>query len=266
VFKRIQRGLSDRARALSWRWLNFKQGFLLRRLRLQHALPTGISIPIESMADWSMYNDIFVSGEYDIAIRRALGEANGCCRVVDLGANVGLFAKRLLHLRRSEFSDTALELICVEGLNSTYRSLQKSFPSLRPDESAQLVHGLAGERTGSASIKPNAFHAMTSLSHGERGSGIEVSFIDLENITSSWDEIDLLKCDIEGSENLVLRTYPSLIARIKTAVFEFHLDRVDLSDCRKRLSEGGLSVRHTLHENEYISVELFRRRNAARLT
>lgn len=218
------------------------------------------------MADWSMYNDIFVSGEYDIAIRRALSEANGCCRVVDLGANVGLFAKRLLHLRRSEFSGTALELICVEGLSSTYSLLRKSFPELQPGESAQLIHGLAGERSGSASIRPNAFHAMTSLSRGGNGCGIEVSFIDLENITSNWDEIDLLKCDIEGSEDLVLRTYPALIARTKTAVFEFHLDRVDPGDCRKILSDGGLVVCTPLHGNEFISVELFRRRNAAQKT
>lgn len=260
MIKRIARKLSSYSRAISWRWINLKQGILLRMLKLEHSLPTGINICIESLADWAIYNDIFVSIEYDIAIRRALNDCNGCCRVLDLGANVGLFAKRLLHIRRSEFPDTRLELVCIEGMPSTHRLLIKNFPKLDSKESARLLHGLAGERSGSAKIKPNAFHAMTSLAKGGN-QGVDVGFLDLDQITKAWDKIDLIKCDIEGAEDNVLKNYPYVFTRNNSAIFEFHLDRVDRNDCRRRLFAAGLeNAGKPVHENNYISVEFFLRK------
>lgn len=37
-------------------------------LGLRHQLPSGIDIEVASLADWNIYNDIFVDGEYDRAI------------------------------------------------------------------------------------------------------------------------------------------------------------------------------------------------------
>ncbi len=210
------------------------------------------------MADWSMYNDIFVSGEYDIAIRRALSKADGCCRVLDLGANVGIFAKRLLHIRRSEFPNTSLELICVEGLPSTHKLLKRFFPALNPQESAQLLHGLAGERSGSAKITPNTFHAMTSLTRGRRR-GVAVKFLDLDELTRDWKAVDLIKCDIEGAESLVLETYADLFKRTQFTVIEFHSYLVDPIACRKHLLDSGLGESLAIHANEHISVAFFER-------
>jgi hypothetical protein len=73
-------------------------------LRLEHSLPTGINIRIDSLADWAIYNDIFVSTEYDIAIRRALNGCNGCCRVLDLGANVGSVTKSIPKIGKPVFA------------------------------------------------------------------------------------------------------------------------------------------------------------------
>jgi FkbM family methyltransferase len=260
MLRKILKRIRQYGRSCAWKARNQRFGSLLRKLKLSHTFATGVRIDIQSMADWTLYTDIFVSGEYDLAIRSALEQAKGCCRVLDLGANVGFFAKRVIHIRRSEFPNVALDLICIEGLPSTHMILQESFPRLLRSEKSTLLHGLAGERVGCAYIQSNPFHAMTSLVPGNRISGVKVPFLDLQSITNHWDDIDLLKCDIEGSEERFLHAYPELIARTKTAVFEFHLDRVDRSICRRRLSEGGLVVGATLHENKYISLELSHRR------
>jgi FkbM family methyltransferase len=227
-------------------------------LRLEHSLPTGINIRIDSLADWAIYNDIFVSTEYDIAIRRALNGCNGCCRVLDLGANVGLFAKRLLHIRRSEFPDTRLELVCIEGMPSTHRLLIKYFPKLDSKESARLLHGLAGERSGSAKIKPNAFHAMTSLAKGGN-QGVDVGFLDLDQITKEWDKIDLIKCDIEGAEELVLKNYFEMLKRTENLIIEFHLFLLEKDACEISLLKSGLRENAVIHANQHIRVALYTR-------
>lgn len=246
-------------RSLSWRWLNWKHGFFFRRLRLEHTTQNGIRIPIRNLADWAIYKDIFASGEYDVAIRGALGAARGTCRILDLGANVGIFAKRLLHLRRVEYPRVNVDLICVEGLPATYRVLEAEFPRLMANESVRLIHGLAGKRDGSALLKADIFHAMTSLSNSGAGQGVKVSFVDLDELTSEWTEIDLLKCDVEGSEELVIRNYPTLLTRTIRAVFEFHYGCVDEAFCLKCLHSAQLAERYTIQQTDQNKVVVFER-------
>lgn len=261
MLRRINNKALDIFRSCGWRILNWKYQFLLRRLCLSHTLPTGIRVEITSMADWAIYNDIFVSGEYDLAIRTALERSAGTCRILDLGANVGLFAKRAIHIRREAFPHVPLEIACVEGLPHTYSELQRQFPQLLQHESVRLHHGLAGQRNGTAVLQPNPFHAMTGLAkHSHKRGGIEVNFLDLSQVTSGWDTIDLLKCDIEGAEGLVIDNYPDLLQRTKLAIFEFHLDRVDRNRYAAQIVDCGLDARVILHGNEYISVEMFRRK------
>ncbi len=261
MFRRIYNKALNIFRGYRWKIVNWKYQFLLRHLRLSHTLTTGIKIEISSMADWAIYNDIFVSGEYDLAIRKAFDSSSGVCRILDLGANVGLFAKRVFHIQREAFANTPVEIICVEGLPQTYGKLQRQFPQLLQSESACLLHGLAGERSGSAVLQPNPFHAMTGLAHSRcRRGGIEVDFVDLSQATDGWSTIDLLKCDIEGAEGLVIDNYPDLLQRTKLAIFEFHLDRVNRNKCAANILACGLEDRAILHSNEYISVELFQRK------
>ena len=101
---------------------------------------------------------------------------------------------------------------------------------------------------------------MTGLSRSmnTRG-GIEVAFCDLSRVIEGWRAVDLLKCDIEGAEELVIDNYPDLLRRTRLAIFEFHLDRIDYNQCIAKISACGLCHRTHLQGDKYTKVELFRR-------
>jgi hypothetical protein len=52
--------------------------------------------------------------------------------------------------------------------------------------------------------------------------------------------IALLKCDIEGAEELFLSTYPDLLSRVDTAVVELHHQFCSPVRCRELLAQAGL--------------------------
>src|SRR5687768_2408116 len=93
----LSRGMKD------WIWRR-SSGYL----NLRRTLCSGIEIDLQSFADWCVYNDIFVEGEYDSAINDSLkSRTSQNFRVVDLGANVGFFTLRVLdRLRRQGGAET----------------------------------------------------------------------------------------------------------------------------------------------------------------
>lgn len=245
---------------MRWQIINASYGFLLRRLKLTHSLPTGITVRIASFADWSIYNDVFVDGEYDAPIRMAFSKADGKIRILDLGANVGLFLKRVLHIRRSEFPQIAVEIICVEGAPETFAILQCETPTLLPSESVELLHGLAGKRSGHAFLTRNAFHAMTKLARNNGNEGIRVEFVDLSKATQHWENIDLLKCDIEGAEQMVFENYGDLLLKVEIGVCEFHLYCTDRTSCLRIAKDKGLTAQQTIYANQHVSVDILVRK------
>lgn len=259
MVKRIKNRIASRYRSLHWKLSNMIYGFLLRRVKLSYKLPSGIQIIVFSFADWAIYNDVFVAGEYDTPIRQALKSNSDTVRILDLGANVGFFIKRVLHLRRMEAPDVPVELICIEGAPSTYALLQEQMPELQTGESIRIIHGLAGQKFGEAVLALSPFHAMTGLARHSKAAGVTVKFIDLCEAVKDWPRVNLLKCDIEGAEQLFLENYQDLLEKVDFGVFEFHLDRVDRQLCLDLAANAGLTQREIFHENEYISVEMLRR-------
>lgn len=251
-------------RAQAWRFKLRARAALLRRAKLDRDLKSGVSLRVASLGDWAIYNDVFIEGEYDPAIRAALaGPPGGPVAVLDLGANVGFFALRVAHLAfgapepRKNFHIT-----CVEGSPAIHAELCRRIAAT-PAAAAhiKIVHGLAGQRSGSAHIVEAAFHPMTGLSAAP-GRGPAVDFVDLEAVVGGAT-LDLLKCDIEGAEQAFLENYPGLLARTRFAVVELHHDRCDRARCRELLRDSGLLLQKVLAEDAYTSLEFFARTPAA---
>jgi FkbM family methyltransferase len=232
------------------------------RLNPSWALRSGIVIRVLNYNDWMIYNDIFVDGEYNDALEHLLGGTADLprpVRVLDLGGNVGFFTLRLadafLQQNRREF-----EVVAVEGSPSTFGELQQRLQANEEllGSRVRAVHGLAGERTGAAEIAENPSHGENTL-FSEGGRRKSVPFVDLESLLQGWERIDLLKCDIEGAEELFLGNYPELLRRIDRAVFEFHHDKCDVPRCRRLLAEAGLPQVRVVREFGQCSVEFFAR-------
>jgi FkbM family methyltransferase len=232
------------------------------RLNPSWTLRSGLVIRVLNYNDWMIYNDIFVDAEYDVPIQRLLDAAvvrPGGVQVLDLGGNVGFFTLRVadtfLRHGRNDF-----EIRMVEGAPSTFAELNQRLAVNEPllETRVRAVNGLAGATTGAALIVENPSHGENSIVSAA-GTGKRVPFVNLNELVQSWERIDLLKCDIEGAEEMMLRNYPELLRKTERAVFEFHHDLCDIPSCRQRLREAGLANAQTLREFGRFSVEFFSR-------
>jgi FkbM family methyltransferase len=243
---------------------------LYRALHLEHKLRSGLTVKVESMGEWWVYNDIFVDGEYDLAIQKAMqgaldrsdsvttGPVTTGARlftVLDLGANVGYFAFRVLDL----MDGNRLDITMVEGSPKNFTELKSRIDAaeIQPAQK-NLVCGLAGERNGTAFIRESAIHVKSTLLHTATAKGTEVRFADLDEVMRSKAEIDLLKCDIEGSELSFIRNYPDLLRKVRTAVFELHHEQCDTKEAVRILNGLGFSET-PLKDCGSFSVNLFTR-------
>lgn len=244
--------------ALKWKL----RKWVWARLNPSWTLRSGITIRVLNYNDWIIYNDIFVDGEYDRAIDDLLRETSSPTRpvrVLDLGGNVGFFTLRLAHAFLYA-GRKGFEVVVVEGSPSTFAELRERLATNEALLAGRVraVHGLAGERAGSGEIAESASHGENTLFSEARGRQ-SVSFVDLAELVRPWERVDLLKCDIEGAEELFLSHYPDLLRKTDRAVFEFHHHQCDVVRCRSLLADAGLEQAATIREFGHCSVEFFSR-------
>jgi hypothetical protein len=121
-----------------------------------------------------------------------------------------------------------------------------------------LHHGLVGRRVGSAVMWEQRSHISNSVVQGS-GRGVRVPFVDLELIIPAPRRISLLKCDIEGAEEMFLESYPLLLRRTDAVVIEVHGDKCDAKRCFDLLANAGLTERRELQRWRHYSTELVTR-------
>lgn len=227
--------------------------YLWKRLNLNWWLPaSGLQVRVTNLADWTIYNEIFVSGEYDAPIKEALNNAGDKLNVLDLGANVGFFSFRFIDLLKQSGRNIPFHMTLIEGSPSIARELERRI-ELNHLSDLRLINGLVGERQGSAKIAELDFHGQNTIM--ERG-GKLVDFIDLNTVLDAAP-IDFLKCDIEGAELLFLENYPELLKRTRLAVFELHPNKCDSERCISILKESGFSGHKILRDDRETSVHQF---------
>lgn len=255
--------LWQKLRSLVPHWIKRKlRKFVWMRLNPSWILRSGIVVRVLSYSDWMIYNDIFVDGEYDDAINNVLesgAKQSGAARVLDLGANVGFFSLRLADAFLRKGADN-FDVIAVEGSPLNCGELRERLAANKNilRDRVRAINGLIGHRTGTGEISEGESCGENTIV-SEAGSGARVQFVDLDELMRAWAVIDLLKCDIEGAEELFLRNYPDLLRKTACAVFEFHHDKCDTPRCRELLASAGLGKQLTIRQFGHCSVEFFQR-------
>jgi FkbM family methyltransferase len=209
---------------------------------LKNVLRSGITLRVASKGEWWIYNDIFVNGEYDIPILRSLERCSPLrpLTVLDLGANVGYFTLRVIDLVRQTRPGQRIDATMVEPSPKVFGELETRMRSQTlPEARFRMVQGLVGMRTGSASLHESAVHVKNTIMSRETRHGQTIPFVDIGLLMEHTDEIDLLKCDIEGAELLFLENCGSLLGKVRNAVFELHHEMCDTRKCRDILVRNG---------------------------
>jgi len=146
-------------------------------------------------------------------------------KVLDLGANIGLFAL-------SAIQKGALKVYCFEPIRATYQCLVANC-SIFDDTRIQPYNFGISDRTGSMKFgipkdwTHNGGGQMSSLTnsnadvfYNEFCAVVDAQFVFNDSL---WGDVDFLKIDIEGAERLVLEQIPDhLLIRLKCIAGEFH--------------------------------------------
>jgi FkbM family methyltransferase len=213
-----------------------------------------------SKSDWVMLGDIFLDGEYDEPILASLSSVKppDSLYVIDIGANSGFFTFRLIDLARRRGSADCIHIVAIEGSpeNATRLSINLQECFLPQGGDIRVVHGLVGSRRGVGHMRELSFNAINHVAT----EGIAVPYVDVNQIVHDWPRVDLIKCDIEGSEYEFLNAYPDLMAKTKGAVFEFHnTDSERGRRCQQLLQSYGLTNQKILRTCAGNTIEFFRR-------
>jgi FkbM family methyltransferase len=231
-------------------------------LKATWKLRSGIDIIVANDSDWFVYNEIFANKEYDPAISLLLSADTSNPLILDLGANVGYFALKIA----DELTQAGIgnfRIVAIEASASNFQALKHrmSQPLLRNQVKPYL--GLAGYKSGSQAV----VHSQQHYGHSvipENTMGAKnavVDYLNIDNLINDTDKISFLKCDIEGSEEIFIKEYLTLLQKVENAVFEFHAGECNVDHCRQMLSEVGLFSKGIIKEDSVYktSVEIFSR-------
>jgi FkbM family methyltransferase len=165
-------------------------------------------------ADWNGVREVLLDGEYDVVDQLL----PGCPNVLDLGANIGMFALRMLTLRpgatvHSYEPDAATFEILLENVRRN--------PGLAWD----AYHAAAHAQTGTVRFAS----APTSTAGRVGATGVDVPSVSLADIVNRLGSrrVDLAKIDIEGSEAELLCASPHILSKINAVIVEVHPDLND---------------------------------------
>ncbi|HEX4639163.1 MAG TPA: FkbM family methyltransferase [Chthoniobacterales bacterium] len=233
-----------------------------RLLDLDCELRSGLRVQIRNRPDWEMYNEVLVNGEYDLPLDYVLNRHKSGRRfaVVDLGGNVGYFTFRCADKCITRGIGERFSILVVEGAPLMFRELEsrvRAQPLLR--DKVSLLYGLVGRKTGEAYITDSHLHYSNVACEEPRRGSSRVPFINLENELAGTPTIDLIKCDIEGSEFDFIDNYENLLKKARAAVFEFHRYGRNLQEARDTLTRYGFSRHSVLRDAPLYSIEFYTR-------
>lgn len=157
-----------------------------------HLRESGIAVTLRHHGgDVMALDEIFSQGEYELPrpVEHSLAARTEPLRVVDLGANIGLFGAWLL----GRFPDASILAFEADPQNAAVHRSTIAANGL--GEQWLLIEAFAGTKTGTTRFVDGLF----GLSHEAGGAedGIEVPTVD---VLPELLRADLVKIDIEGAE------------------------------------------------------------------
>lgn len=216
-------------------------------------LTSGWVVRVHDPAEWSIFCEIFVSGEYDEAIRFALAapRPDDNFYFLDLGANHGLFTLHLLDRAKHLHLPGPFHGLLVEAAQANCPLLEKNLAQIPPAYATlEIRHAAVGSREPFVELwhdgASHTTHSVLAPSVRSGEAAERVPTLDLADATRSWPRLDLVKIDIEGAEGALLENFASVLEKTSVLSVELHPHLCDPAKIRAQLEAHGFAVHHLL--------------------
>lgn len=187
--------------------------FRLKRGRLSGMKLPGIAYPFSlrsGTTDRAVFEQVFVKGEYDIEVPFTPGT------VIDAGANIGLFSIYL----KNKFPGA--RIICIEPGKENCELLEKNLSAY---QDVDFIRAGLWHSDSRLDIADRFNAGQSALVTEESQSGGDTRGIAMDTLMNTWqlEKIDILKIDIEGSEQAVFsKNYEQWLPKVKMIIIELH--------------------------------------------
>jgi len=225
----------------------------------------GTKLNLSSYMDYLIFKEIFIDKIYDNYIKYSLNpnmDNNSPKRIFDIGGNLGFFTIRCCEIWNQIQTDVQLHFIIYEPSENCMKRLEKNLQGFDSKIfSFDIRNKLIGKKDGwDWFIEDKEHHLGQCVSKKIDRSGQRYSRrIAYDNITADLQlsKIDLLKCDIEGSEVEFLQNYSSSLDTVKSIIIETHGKKVK-DFVLKEMKELGFIRHNNLGgNNESVFTNLF---------
>lgn len=207
-------------------------------LKMRYPVKSEVSLR-EVGSDIHTFTEVFKEQVY----QELLSQVKECRTVIDLGANIGLAALYFT----THFPQC--NLLAVEPHPGTYQMLTTNLRDLISGGRCRTLKAAVwGKETvlmGQSADEPEhystfAMHEVASTtSDGLQTLGLSMPGIIAE---SGFDNIDILKVDIEGAEVELFKGDVSWLTRVKSVAIEFHDNSRAVSQFDRLMAEYGFRV------------------------
>lgn len=205
-----------------------------------------------SNSDFAVFEEIFDRDEY-AAIKQWNLPDNA--NIIDLGSNIGLATVYFTAVVPNA------SVVAVEPDEENCRVLRKNCRRLLHDKRLQVFRAFIAAQDGTAGIDRGesswAYHKVDTIDAAHEA----VQCISMPHLIQEgrMDTIDLLKCDIEGSERELFANCAPWIGRVKHLVCETHTPYMN-SDLYNDLRSAGWDFEIALERQSKIDGIAFLRR------
>lgn len=184
-----------------------------------HMRSNGFNLAVRPK-DWCAFEEVLVRDEYGFV--NAILEGNPCPRVLDLGANIGLFGVRVLRVR------PRAHIFALEPSLATFRVLQANCAA-NPGYAWHALRYAAWDSDGTARFNETRY---STGSHVSQAGDAIVPTITLSRLMRQYTgpALDLVKMDIEGAELAVLARHELLLEHVQHLILEIHPNRCSVAE------------------------------------
>jgi FkbM family methyltransferase len=132
--------------------------------------------------------------------------------VIDVGANVGFYTRRF-----AEWVRPGGEVIAIEPEELNLASLKRVI-SRHGLVNIKAVQAVASEQAGTLHLSKNPYHP---ADHRISEAGVEVAAVTIDELLQErdWPTVSLIKIDVQGAEERVLRGAARTLRELRPAIF-----------------------------------------------